>query len=672
MSMVNELRTNLRRMFVTDRDTLDILIDKIAVMKNPYNGIGEYPVVQKDGNSKMVKISFSMVDKLCFLLEYDLTAYERFKACIDNQLDFKNDLYLSGDDMVKSCCELLSQANSRFGIDSIDNDITIKVVKIIQQMVKSGRIRHHPDRRRDQMTLEKYYKFEHDLANEINRLLLLEPEITFKDSFSASSLTSGQLKAAKMALSNRLSVITGGPGTGKTYLIIRLVRFLLDNSLPIYLCTPTGVSSGKINELLTKEKVGSPTFKPWSRTMHKFIHLIEKKGKPEFPDIAFLDTEVPKFFIIDETSMISLDIIYHFMMRLSSISNCSFIFVGDPKQLPPVGLGEFFKNILAHKSVPHIHLDEIKRQDKSSALLKYLGALSLGDGTGLTRLAKKNEIKKDRVINVKQYLNEDQLKTLIVDNYDPKTTQILCPKNVTVDFINRMAQRVYNDSSIKLMHRDRLFKLNDPVVVFDNNYTKGKNGTFNGDMGTIINIDRNVKERYMDIMIKVTGEKVRYYESEFDQLGLGYSITVHKSQSTEYERIIFIYDINSYGSAKYFANRNLIYTAISRAKCEILILCKEGCDKFINVSAQYESRARLTAINWFFDNDIVFKQSSDIDKREGTLIPDDRKEHLEEFIKRKTGRKSRGKRKDVVKVDDRKITDFFGKSEKIVKKMEEE
>ena len=662
--MVNELRQSLRRMFVTDKDTLDILIDKIALMKNPYNGIGEYPVVQKDGNAKMVKIGFTMVDKLCFLLEYDMTAYERYKACIDHQLDFKNDLYLTGDEMVKSCCEILSQANSRFGLpDSEDGDITEKVIKIIHTLIQNGRIRHHPDKRRHQMTLEKYYQFEYELADKINTLLASEPICIFKEALDGSVLTKGQLIAAKMALSNRLSVITGGPGTGKTYLIINLVRFLLSSGYPIYLCTPTGVSSGKINELLSKEKVESSTFKPWCRTMHKFIHLIEKKGsgKAEFPDIAFLEGSVPKFFIIDETSMISIDIIYHFMMRLSAVEGCHFIFVGDPNQLPPVGLGEFFKNLLEYDAVPHTHLDEIKRQDKSSKLLKYLGQVSLGDGTGLTRLARENVVSEERVINVKQYMNEDELKKLVVDNYVAGKTQIICPKNVTVDFINRMAQKAYNDSVIKCLHRDRLFKLNDPVVIFDNNYAKGKSGTFNGDMGVIVNIDRNVKERIMDIVIKGTGEKVRYYESEFDQIGLGYAITVHKSQSTEHERIIFVYDVNSYGSAKYFANRNLIYTAMSRAKCELLILCQEGSHKFLKVSAQNETRGRLTALNWFFHNKTKFKSKGDDEEEEGgELIPNDRKEHLEEFIKRKTGRKSAGgKRSNVVKVEERKITDFF-------------
>lgn len=656
--MVNELRQGLRYMYVTDKDTLDILIDKIALMKNPYNGIGEYPVVQKDGNAKMVKIGFTMVDKLCFLLEYDMTAYERYKACINHQLDFYNDLYLTGDEMVKSCCDILSQANSRFGIsDSDDSDITKKVVNIIHTLIKNGRIRHHPDKRQNQMTLEKYYQFEYELANKINKLLTSKPNCVFKETIDESVLTKKQFIAAKMALNNRLSVITGGPGTGKTYLIINLVKFLLTNNNPIYLCTPTGVSSGKINELLSKENVKSSTFKPLCRTMHKFINIINNKGK--FPDIAFLEEPTPKFFIIDETSMISIDIIYHFMMRLSVVENCNFIFVGDPNQLPPVGLGEFFKNLLDYSVIPHTHLDEIKRQDKSSKLLKYLGQISLGDGTGLIKLAKENVINEKRVINVKQYMNEDELKKLIVDNYITGKTQIICPKNVTVDFINKMAQNAYNDSIIKCLHRDRIFKLNDPIVIFDNNYAKGKSGTFNGDMGVIVNIDRNVKEQIMDIVIKGTGEKVRYYESEFDQIGLGYAITVHKSQSTEHERIIFVYDINSYNSAKYFANRNLIYTAMSRAKCELLILCKENNYKFLKTSAENETRSRLTALNWFFSNKSKFN-SKDEEDDEGELIPDDRIKNLEEFIKKKTGKKSTsGKRSNIVKVEETKITDFF-------------
>lgn len=664
--MVNELRQGLRHMFVTDKDTLDILIDKIALMKNPYNGIGEYPVSQKDGNVKMVKIGFTMIDKLCFLLEYDMTAYERYKACIEHQLDFKNDLYLSGDEMVKSCCETLKNANSRFGLSDLDDEkITEKIVKIIHTMIQNGKIRHHPDRRRHQMTLEKYYQFEYELADKINTLLNSDILCTFKESLDASVLTKGQLAAAKMALSSRLSVITGGPGTGKTYLITNLVKFILKNEFPIYLCTPTGVSSGKVNELLSKGDIKSATFKPVCRTMHKFIHLIDINEKEKYPDIIFLKNPIPKFFIIDETSMISIDIIYHFMTRLSSIEGCHFIFVGDPNQLPPVGLGEFFKNLLEYESVPHTHLDEIKRQDKTSKLLKYLGQVTLGDGSGLIKLAKKNTVDEKSVINVKQYMNEDELKKLVVDNYVTGKTQIICPKNATVDFINKISQKAYNDSASKCLHRDKLFKLNDPVVILDNNYAKGKGGTFNGDMGVIVNIDRNVKERIMDIVIKGTGEKVRYYESEFDQIGLGYAITVHKSQSTEHERIIFVYDVNSNGSAKYFANRNLIYTAMSRAKSELLILCQEGTHKFLKVSAKNEARSRLTALNWFFHNKSKFKSTGKDDEDEGELIPDDRKDNLEEFIKRKTGKKSvKGKRSNVVKVEDKKITDFFKSVEK--------
>lgn len=663
--MVNELRQGLRRMFVTDKDTLDILIDKIALLKNPYNGIGEYEIPQKDGNIKMVKIGFTMIDKLCFLLEYDMKAYERYKACIDHQLDFKNDLYLTGDEMVKSCCETLSNANSRFGIfDSDDSDITEKIVKIIHTLIQNGKILHHPDKRRHQMTLLKYYQFEYELANKINSLIRSEKSCVFKETLDASLLTKGQLKAAKTALNNRISIITGGPGTGKTYLIINLVKFLLNNGYPIYLCTPTGVSSGKINELLNKGKVESTVFKPHCRTMHKFINLFDKKssGKKENPDIAFLKETVPKFFIIDETSMISIDIIYQFMMRLNSVDDCHFIFVGDPNQLPPVGLGDFFKNLLEYDTIPHIHLDEIKRQDKESKLLKYIGQISLGDGSGLTKLAKQNVVNNKRVINVKQYMNNDELQKIVVENYVQGTTQIICSKNVTVDFINKMSQKAYNDSIVKCLHRDRLFKLGDPVVIFENNYAKGKSGTFNGDMGVIVNIDKNIKERIMDILIKGTGEKVRYYESEFDQIGLGYAITVHKSQSTEHKKIIFVYDVNSYGSAKYFANRNLIYTAMSRAKSELLILCQVGSHKFFKVSAQNEARSRLTALNWFFSNKSKFESKDDSDEDDdcSELIPDDRKDNLEEFIKRKTGKKSAsGKRKNAVKVEDKKITEFF-------------
>ena len=100
---------------------------------------------------------------------------------------------------------------------------------------------------------------------------------------------------------------------------------------------------------------------------------------------------------------------------------------------------------------------------------------------------------------------------------------------------------------------------------------------------------------------------------------------------------------------------------MSRAKCELLILCQEGSHKFLKVSAQNETRGRLTALNWFFHNKTKFKSKGDDEEEEGgELIPDDRKEHLEEFIKRKTGRKSAGgKRSNVVKVEERKITDFF-------------
>jgi exodeoxyribonuclease V alpha subunit len=252
--MVNELRKGLRRMYITDKDTLDILIDKIALMKNPYLGIGEYSIVQKDGNSKMVKITFNMIDKLSYLLEYDMTAYERYKACIENQLDFKNNLYLTGEEIVESSFEILNQTNDKFGIID-DVKSKEKIVKIIHTMIKNGLIRHHPNKDLVQMTLEKYYVYEFELANRIKTLLKFKSTCDIKYSFDEDKLTKCQLSAIKMALSNKLSIITGGPGTGKTYLIIYLVKFLLKCEYPIYLCTPTGVSSGKINELLNKEKV---------------------------------------------------------------------------------------------------------------------------------------------------------------------------------------------------------------------------------------------------------------------------------------------------------------------------------------------------------------------------------------------------------------------------------
>ena len=660
--MVNELRKALRLHYITDKDQLNILIDKIALMKNPYLGIGEYPIGQQ-GGTKTIKITFTMVDRLCYILEYNMDSFERYSACINYQLDFGNDLYLTPEEMVKTCCNVLLTANARLGIEVEDNTVNTKVVEIITDMIERGRIRHHPDKKRAEMTLEKYYKFEHEIASFI-RDNLEKSRTTFTEKLDPKYLAKDQLKAVELLLTNRISILTGGPGTGKTYVISFITKFIIENGYPVYLCTPTGISSSKVNDYLFKNNVGTEKFKPKCRTMHKFIHLISEIGKGKHADIEMLAlTNISKFFIIDETSMISIDILYQFLKRVELFCNTHFIFVGDPDQLPPVGLGNFFKDIINEVLIPHANLTEVKRQDKGSELLKHLSNVRNGDGGSLTKLAKKDVIDVDSCINIKVYNDNNELRELVLAEYNRKNTQILCPRNVTVEFINELAQNIYNKSSDIVIHRDKLFKLGDPIVICENNYEKGKNGTFNGDLAEIVGIELVDRNQVIDLLIKGTGEKIRYFKSEFDQLALAYAITVHKSQSMEYPKIIFIYDISSFGSAKYFANRNLIYTAMSRAKDNLLILCQEGCQKNLKVSAMYQTKPRLTAFNWFFRNNVKIVEKEESDEDLGSLIPESVKGSLDEYIKKKTGKKVvGGKRSNVLSIEDStKITDFFKK-----------
>jgi exodeoxyribonuclease V alpha subunit len=660
--MVNELRKALRLHYITDKDQLDILIDKIALMKNPYEGIGEYPIGQK-GGIKTIKITFTMVDRLCYILEYNMDSFERYSACINYQLDFGNDLYLTPEDMVKTCCNVLLTANARLGIDTEDSTVNEKVVKIITDMIERGRIRHHPDKRRGEMTLEKYYKFEYEIASFI-RDNLKKSIVNFYEKLNPTTLAKDQLEAVKILFGNVISILTGGPGTGKTYVISFITKFIIENGYPVYLCTPTGISSSKVNDYLFKNDVKTATFRPKCRTMHKFIHLITEIGKGKNPDIEMLAlTNMPKFFIIDETSMISIDILYQFLKRVQLFCNTHFIFVGDPDQLPSVGLGNFFKDIISEESIPHATLTIVKRQDKGSELLKHLSNVRNGDGTSLTKLAKKDCINVDSCINIKVFNDNNELRELVLAEYDRKTTQILCPRNVTVEFVNDLAQNIYNKSSQMVIHRDKVFKLGDPIVICENNYEKGKNGTFNGDLAEIVGIELVDRNQVIDLLIKGTGEKIRYFKAEFDQLALAYAITVHKSQSMEYPKIIFIYDISSFGSAKYFANRNLIYTAMSRAKDNLLILCQEGCQKNLKVSVMYKTKPRLTAFNWFFRNNIRIIENGKTDEDLGSLIPESVKASLPEYIKKKTGKKVvGGKRSNALSIEDStKITDFFTK-----------
>lgn len=377
--------------------------------------------------------------------------------------------------------------------------------------------------------------------------------------------TEKQTEAIIKAMNEPVTIITGGPGTGKTTLIDGLLNLYanyyklnLKNSetkIEIALMAPTGRASKRMKELLKFD----------ARTIHSHLGFEFDKA----PRFDRFDPLPQKLIIVDEASMIDI-----FLMRrlIESIKVGSrIVIVGDKDQLPSVGPGYVLGDLIESNMIPVIHLNEIHRQAKDSHIIKLSNSINNQALSHDDLMSHEDVIfyKGDSGDIKKVILN--QIAGALNKGYDlMEDIQVLIPLykgDLGIDIMNKEIQKKFNpnfEKSLSMSYGDKVYYVNDKVIQLQNDKDKQ---IMNGDIGKILNIYKNEKE--VSIMdVKFDEQIVSFESADLEYLNLAYVISIHKSQGSEY-KIVFLPIIRAY---LHMLKKELIYTAITRAKQFLLIL----------------------------------------------------------------------------------------------------
>jgi len=352
------------------------------------------------------------------------------------------------------------------------------------------------------------------------------------------------------AVNNKLSIITGGPGTGKTTILKFIVSLLKENGKTVMIAAPTGRAAKRISETSGED----------AKTIHRLLEYIP--GKEGFMKNRFNPLEADAV-IIDEASMMDIFIFYRLLDAFGP--NTQLILVGDHYQLPPVGPGYVFRDLVNSSKIPVYFLDKIYRRSEDSLI--NINALKVKMGE-MPELNPSGDTISDFYFVRKE--REEDILELIIELYteripskfmvDPfsDSIQILAPVyrgTIGVDNINSIIQKKLNSSKRGIKHYERELKKGDKVMQLKNNYEKD---VFNGDLGNV----KRVNHYTQTVEVDFYGNTVVYERKEFNEITLAYAISIHKSQGSEYDYII----VPISKSQGIMLQRNLIYTAITRAK----------------------------------------------------------------------------------------------------------
>jgi len=383
-----------------------------------------------------------------------------------------------------------------------------------------------------------------------------------------------QKKAVKMALKNRISIITGMPGTGKT----TILKAIVNGYKEIY-----GDKKIEIVSMAGKavERVSKITG-IMGKTIHRFLKIDEEDNKGN--NIETNDVDV---LIIDEASMIDLELFYLLFKAIRNNPGIKILIVGDINQLPPIGYGQVFRDIIESQKVPITELKEIVRQNENISIIansrKIIGGNGINFGDNPIKLDKNFifiDKHKDDVISciIKEFKNN------IDKGYSIHDIQIIMPMKNGIIGSNSINRRLvkYIRGKSKIFNQD--FYVNDRVIQVENNYKKG---VYNGEIGIVERIEYDDKN--IEVIVNFNGFKVKYKNDELNEIELAYAITAHKFQGSESNVVIFVISEEH----KNMLNKNLVYVAVTRAKEKVIII---GSRDVFNRSVQVEIKKRNTRL----------------------------------------------------------------------------
>jgi len=368
------------------------------------------------------------------------------------------------------------------------------------------------------------------------------------------TLAKNQVEAVKCSFANKVMVITGGPGTGKTTIINAILKVFSRLKVKIMLAAPTGRAAKRMTETSGHK----------AKTIHRLLEFSIQKGGFQKNEEKPLDCDL---LVVDEASMIDTILMHHLLKAIPIFA--TFILVGDVNQLPSVGAGSVLHDIIQSNAVPVVELNEIFRHAEKSQIIVNAHKINNGiipsfkpsDPSGGPD--QKNDFyfiqqeDPEKVLEIIMELTKERIPRRF--GFDPvDEIQVLTPMHKGVvgsENLNSKLQNALNPGTSGVIRGSRSYRVNDKVMQIKNNYEKD---VFNGDIGRIIKISPEDQE----VIVSFDGRKVTYDFTGLDEIVLAYAISVHKSQGSEYPAVVIPIVTQHY----MLLQRNLIYTAVTRSQ----------------------------------------------------------------------------------------------------------
>ncbi|MBN1150647.1 ATP-dependent RecD-like DNA helicase [candidate division WOR-3 bacterium] len=472
-------------------------------------------------------IGFKRADKIALEMGIDMNSPLRLKAALDYVLS-----------------EAVSLGHTCYPAQMLVREVSkITQVEISEISVIFNEMIHKNLVRIESFSGQNYaypfstYRAEKTVCGEILRIMSKNKD--YMKSANGAEKPSNPLEKAlwNIGLSS-ISVITGGPGTGKTTLIKKIAQFYDGR---IELCAPTGRAAKRLEEITGKK----------ARTIHRFLGYNPATGAFTFNSLKRIDETL---VIVDESSMVDIFLASSLLESLGE--ETKIVFVGDADQLPPVGPGIFFRDLVQFGSIPALKLEEVFRQNSESGILS--GAKNILEGK------KPNFNPKDFVFVKKEGASEISDEVCRIAGIEmkkrygcrtPEAVQVITPVNggeVGTSELNKKLAELFNPG------KTRRPSLGDKVLQVQNDYDLE---IFNGDTGIV------VEEKKHSLTVDFSYKTVEIENEKIDNVVLGYAVTVHKSQGTEYPAVVIVL----YSGHYVMLARDLLYTAVTRGK-EIVII----------------------------------------------------------------------------------------------------
>ncbi len=508
-------------------------------------------------------IGFKMADKIAESLGIDKNSPHRMEAgvlyCLREQMD-KGHVFFPYDLLAQESEKLLEPEEGLIiqAIDKLHQDREIILEEILNNGAKLKAVYTMPA-----------FIAETEIASDMKKLkgarmppatashqgvgILenLERELKIKYATAQKEVLSRAMEGEKVL------VITGGPGTGKTTIIKSLCSIFSRENKKVLLAAPTGRAAKRMAEATGSE----------AKTIHRLLEYNFKKGGFVRGKDLPLETDVA---IIDETSMIDNYLMYHLIRAIQP--GTTFILIGDVDQLPSVGAGNILKDIINSGCVTTVFLNEIFRQEHHGLIVKNAHRINEGEFPIIPEKEQGKAL--GDFFFFKSEKAEDSLNWIIdlckqripskFPHIKREDIQVICPMHrgiIGAENLNVELQAALNPQGKEISRAGRIFRIGDRVMQIRNNYDKS---VFNGDMGRVEDIDLEEQE----VGIRIDHSRIVYTFDELDQLVLAYAITVHKSQGSEYPVVVIPMVMEHY----ILLQRNLFYTVITRAKKLVVIV----------------------------------------------------------------------------------------------------